>query len=321
LKQVYKKIIEYIIKYDTIIIHRHYYPDGDAYGSQIGLRNAIRDTFVNKNVYVVGDSSHSNLGIVMDEIDDSVFNNALSIILDVSDSHRTSDQRYELSSDVIIIDHHENVPTIKNSLFVHFPKYVATAEIIIEFIQQAKLVVSPETSTFLYYGILTDTGRFLYLEGNTELLFKHVSFICKYQPNIKLIHDSLYTEKLKDKLEKLKFSNFELTENNVAYRFNTKEIMDNSIFDFNKVNRGMINQMSGIKGIDIWASFTYNSELNKIFCEFRSRDIIIVDVAKKFGGGGHNYACGCSILDFNQAYEILRELDKKVRINNGKENS
>ena len=39
--EIYNKIKEY----DAIIIHRHNRPDGDALGSQIGLKNAILATF------------------------------------------------------------------------------------------------------------------------------------------------------------------------------------------------------------------------------------------------------------------------------------
>ena len=50
-----KAIFEEIKKYDRIIIHRHSNPDGDAMGSQIGLKNILKDNFPKKEIYVVGD--------------------------------------------------------------------------------------------------------------------------------------------------------------------------------------------------------------------------------------------------------------------------
>ena len=38
---MFKKVIEAIEKYDRIIIHRHSNPDGDAIGSQVGLKNIL----------------------------------------------------------------------------------------------------------------------------------------------------------------------------------------------------------------------------------------------------------------------------------------
>jgi len=60
----------------------------------------------------------------------------------------------------------------------------------------------------------------------------------------------------------------------------------------------MANLASGIEEIKIWLNFTYNKETDKVMGEFRSRDINIVEVAKKFGGGGHVYACGATLKGF-----------------------
>ena len=40
---MFTKIAETIKKYDTIILHRHTNPDGDALGSQIGLKAVLQE--------------------------------------------------------------------------------------------------------------------------------------------------------------------------------------------------------------------------------------------------------------------------------------
>ena len=45
---MFEKILQLIEKYDTIIIHRHQNPDGDALGSQIGLKNIIEVNYPHK---------------------------------------------------------------------------------------------------------------------------------------------------------------------------------------------------------------------------------------------------------------------------------
>jgi len=57
----------------------------------------------------------------------------------------------------------------------------------------------------------------------------------------------------------------------------------------------MLSVMSGIEEIKIWLNFTYDISKNAIIGEFRSRSIPIVDVAKKYGGGGHELACGATL--------------------------
>ena len=54
---MFESIIEALRKHDVIIIHRHSHPDGDALGSQIGLRALIEDNFPGKTVYTVGDAA------------------------------------------------------------------------------------------------------------------------------------------------------------------------------------------------------------------------------------------------------------------------
>ena len=45
---MFKEIKKMIEKYNTIIIERHARPDGDALGSQIGLREALLETYPDK---------------------------------------------------------------------------------------------------------------------------------------------------------------------------------------------------------------------------------------------------------------------------------
>ena len=50
---MFEAILDCIQQYDTIIIHRHSRPDGDAMGSQLGMKQIIRENFPEKTVYVV----------------------------------------------------------------------------------------------------------------------------------------------------------------------------------------------------------------------------------------------------------------------------
>ena len=54
---MFESIRSLIEQYDTIILHRHAKPDGDAIGSQIGLKHLILDNFPDKRVFAVGDGA------------------------------------------------------------------------------------------------------------------------------------------------------------------------------------------------------------------------------------------------------------------------
>ena len=53
--KIFLDILNKIKEYDTIIIHRHVRPDGDCIGSQMGLKEIIKQNFKDKKVYAVGD--------------------------------------------------------------------------------------------------------------------------------------------------------------------------------------------------------------------------------------------------------------------------
>ena len=50
----YKKVYKEIKKYDNIVIARHVGADPDALASSIALKESIKLTFPNKNVFVIG---------------------------------------------------------------------------------------------------------------------------------------------------------------------------------------------------------------------------------------------------------------------------
>ena len=51
---MFQNMLNTIQKYTTIIIHRHSRPDGDALGSQIGLKYLLQENFPEKTVCMVG---------------------------------------------------------------------------------------------------------------------------------------------------------------------------------------------------------------------------------------------------------------------------
>ena len=305
-----EKVLNYIKQHDTIIIHRHSRPDMDAIGAQIGLKEAILATYPNKKVYAVGDLNKMSYKAEMDEITDETYASALVIIVDVAVSHLVSDDRYILAKELIIIDHHTNPTDIKCDYFYQKSEYTSACETIVEILKEGNYNINSQAATYLYAGMVTDTGRFLYISPKTAShAFLMASYITQFNPEISDFYDFLYTEPLAKRQAKNLFSTFELTSNHVAYRKNTNDLILASGLDLQGVSRGMVNQMAGIEEIKIWASFTEDIENNVIIGEFRSRGIIIVDIAKKYGGGGHNFACGASLKTWEEVDSVINDLN------------
>ncbi len=304
---MYDPILRIIDAHDKIIIHRHKNPDLDALGSQAGLKALIEENFQGKTVKMVGDENNFRFLARMDEIDDSFYKDALAIVVDVAVKELVADDRYRLAKTTMVIDHHRNDTDFADHFF-SFPDHIATAQILGDMAMQHNFNVSPDAATYLLGGIVTDSGRFLYPAVN-ETTFRVSAFLMEKGADLPYLYENLYTEDLKFKKLKGYFINhFETTKENVAYMKNTKDLKTKFDVDTFTISRGMVNQMRGIEGIPMWANFTEDDD-GSILCELRSAEKSIVDIAKKYGGGGHDLACGCTVHDWDTTDKILADLD------------
>lgn len=313
---MYEDILAKVMGYQTIIIHRHTKPDLDAIGSQVGLKEILTENFPNKHIYVVGDVNRFDMENDMQIISDEIYKDALVFILDVAVKHMVSDDRYKLAKEVIVIDHHKNACDIENvSLLLSDSTYSACAELITDMALELNLKINPRAASFLYAGIVTDTGRFQWMH-KPERVFLVASMLTGLGAKTTELYDFLYVETLESKQMKNYFSNRFVFEDGVAYLKNDKEVFEKFNIDVFSVSRGMVNLAAGIDTIKIWLNFTMDPEKNIILGEFRSRGIKIVDIAKKYGGGGHEQACGASLQTWEQVDQVIQDYKQLLKENN-----
>ena len=305
-EKLIKELIKKIKKYDRIIIHRHTRPDLDAIGTQLGLRDAIKYNYPNKEVYVVGDVTQKYRFIgEMDEIDDSKYEGALAIIVDVAVSHMISDERYKLAKEVFVVDHHNNECDVTEN-WICDPDKAAAAEYIAKILKDNGLKINASAATKFFGGIVTDSGRFMY-GGNLSHTLEVASFLVAEGARYKYIYDNIYVDTLNDRKMSAYFQDKVVYKDNIAYIKSDKDVFEKFPVEFNDISRGMLSLMSGLKEIVIWLNFTYDESREVIVGEFRSRNIPIVDIAKAHGGGGHLNACGASLKSWEEVDQVIEE--------------
>ena len=309
---MFEAILEDIKSFDRIIIHRHKNPDGDALGSQIGLKNLILENFEGKEVYTVGDEAGRYSFMdesVMDEIPDSYYEGALAIILDTSATHLISDERYTMAAKTARIDHHLFVEKIAEDE-VTDSSFESCCGLIAYFAKEMNLKLSPKSAKSIYTGMVTDSGRFRF-DSTTARTFELASFLMEQKFDTNDIFGQLYVEDFANLRKRAEFIlKIQFSGNNVAYIYNTaKEVEESgmSIFD---VSRGMVGTMSDIRGVDIWVNFTESPE--GVLCELRSSKFNINPIAVKYGGGGHAKASGATVKDRAEAMQMLADLDAMI---------
>ncbi len=308
-KAMFEKIIEKIKEYQRIIIHRHKNPDGDALGSQIGLKSMIADAYPEKEVYMVGDMTARFAfmdGAVMDEIPDEYYNDALAIVLDTSASALISDERYKNAKDTVRIDHHIFVEEICKTELTD-TSYESCCGLITELAIEGNFPLSPVGAKALYTGMVTDSGRFRYdsTNSNTHRLASH---LMKTEFDTGSIYSNLYVDDLEFIKLRAKFVlKIETTPYRVAYIYTPLDEAKSYGVDYFTISRGMVNTMGDIRGVDIWVNFTETED--GVLTEIRSSKFNINPVATKYGGGGHAKASGATVKDRNEAMLLLADLN------------
>ncbi|CCY03623.1 putative uncharacterized protein [Faecalibacterium sp. CAG:1138] len=305
--------LELLKKYDTVIIHRHTNPDGDAMGSQIGLKNLLLDNFPEKKVYAVGDGAGRFSfmdGSVMDEIPDETYKGALAVILDSAEHSLVSDDRYTLAEKTLRIDHHIFCEKFADVEIVE-TAFESCAGLVTHLAREWGLTVNTSAAKALFTGIVTDSGRFRY-DSTTPRTFSDAAFLLEKGFNPTEIYDKLYVDDFSMIKMRAGFVlEIRFTKNNVAYIYSDrKKVVGLGVSDFT-VSRGMVNVMAEIRGVDVWVNFTESTD-GTVLAELRSRNLDINKIAVKYGGGGHLKASGASLKDKAQAMEMLADLDKLV---------
>ena len=310
---MFQELFNEIKAHQTIIIHRHKNPDGDALGSQIGLKCILQENFPEKTVYVVGDSAgHYSFmdGSTMDEIPDETYADALAIVLDTSARHLISDERYTSAKRTARMDHHIFVEKICDTE-VTDTSYESCCGLVTEFALQTGLKLSPVSAKALYTGMVTDSGRFRY-DSTSAQTFRLASALMEQKFDTNDIYRNLYADDFaKIRLKAQFVLKIRFTDCNVAYIYTTKEELSELSVDTFTVSRGMVGTMADIKGVDIWVNFTETEQ--GVLCELRSSKYNINPIAGKYGGGGHAKASGACVANKEIAMQMLSDLDEMTQ--------
>ena len=312
---MFESIRALIEQYDTVILHRHSKPDGDAIGSQIGLKQLLVDNYPHKRVLTVGDAP-GRYGFVKnstpDDVPDEAYQNALAIILDTSASALISDSRYTTAAATARIDHHifcEKIADVE----VTDTSYESCCGMIASLAMEAGWKLSSEAATAIYTGMVTDSGRFRY-DSTTPETLRRAAYLLEAGIDTNGIYRNLYADDFSYIRLRAQFVlKVRFTEKNVAYIYTTLDEAKECGVDTFTISRGMVGVMSEIRGVDAWVNFTETED--GVLCELRSSRYNINPIAVKYGGGGHQKASGATVPDYEAAMRMLADLDQLVEEN------
>ncbi|MBQ7939951.1 MAG: bifunctional oligoribonuclease/PAP phosphatase NrnA [Clostridia bacterium] len=315
--EIKKQILDKIQEYSRIILFRHVRNDGDCVGATKGLKEIIRLTWPEKEVYVIDAETAKYLefmGPEDEELPDEMYAEALGIVLDTASESRISNKKYTLCREVIKIDHHIPLEHYGSIEWVEEERS-SCCEMVVDFYNTFRdvLKINSEAATHLYTGMVTDSGRFKY-SGVTGDTLRNAAILLDVGVDTDLLYARLYLEAY----EYLKFKahiyeRMQITENGVAYIYIDRAMQEEFGLSLEQAS-ACIGNLDSIRGCISWIAFIESGdEAGTIRVRLRSRFVHINSIAEKYRGGGHACASGATVYNREEVDALLADADALVK--------
>lgn len=307
-----RKVLDTIKEYNKIIIFRHFRPDGDAVGSTKGLQRILQLSFPEKEI-VLQNCDFSNylsfLGGEENLYNDDFYNDALGIVIDTATAKRISNQKFSLCKKIIKIDHHIDVEAYGDINWVEDER-CSSCELITAFYNamRGELKIDKEVATYLYTGLVTDSGRFRFREVSGETM-RLAGILLDQGVDTDILYANLYMKDFEEfKFQGYVLNNIKITENGVAYIHINKDTMKEYNLSLEQAS-ACVSYLDSIKNSLIWIAFIDTDNDDEIRVRLRSRFVTINTLAERYEGGGHACAAGATVHNNEQMNELLNEAD------------
>ena len=310
MKEIMTTILDKIKEYDKIILFRHFRPDGDATGSTKGLKRILQLTYPEKTVLLINNDYADYLKFLGTEdaqIADEEYADALGLVLDTATAQRVSNQKFTLCREVIKIDHHIPIETYGNYQWVEEERS-STCEMIAHFYDtfRDELKIDTEAATYIYAGMVTDSGRFRFRDVSSETM-RLAGVMLESKIDTDVLFANLYLKDFSEfKFEAYAHKKMKMTENGVVSLFVSKS-MQKKLGITKEQASASVSFMDSIKGSLIWIAFIEGDD--EIRVRLRSRFVTISELANQYRGGGHACAAGATLKSKAEMKELLKKAD------------
>lgn len=316
-KQKMEQILNKIKEYNRIFLFRHKRIDGDCTGATKGLKEILKATYPTKEVYIIDNEQSDFLAFLGGDdapVADELYADALGIVLDTATTDRIASDKYVLCKELVKIDHHIEVDAYGVCSWVE-EESSSCCEMIVKFYDtfRDELKITREAATYLYTGMVTDSGRFRYrgVSGDT---MRYAGVLLDQDINTDWIFANLYLEEFDNlKFKAHLYDLMKITENGVAYLYISTEMQKQYGLTREEAS-ATISALDSIKGCLCWLAFIENGdEEQSIRVRLRSRFMTINTLAEKYRGGGHACASGSTVYNMDEVNALVSEADAMVK--------
>ena len=305
----------------NILILTHINPDGDALGSVIAMKCAVKQKY-NKEADVVYIGRYPDIyeflphkeELIKAESFDTEKIYDVVIALDVASKDRLSqtEKTFNNAKYKVNIDHHKTNNNYGDFNLVDGAAS-STGEVLYGLFESMDIEITKDIAIALYTSILTDTGCFKYNSTTPKSMEICSKLISKGVDPSKTAM-KIYGNKPKPMvmLNAFAVSNAKFT-NNGKIAYTTVTLKDLEKFGAEQDHtEGIVENLKEINTVEVAILF---KELKNGFTKvsFRSKNIDVARISSKFDGGGHTNAAGCTVkkplnIAIDKILEELKEI-------------
>lgn len=295
-----------------IFIFRHIRCDGDCIGSTKGLKRILELTYPEKDIRII-DGQRSGylafLGHDTDDATDEECKDALALVLDTGSSDRIYNEKYKLCKKVLKIDHHIERDPYGDICWVEEER-TSTCEMITDFYDSFKdeLVMDTAAATYLFAGMVTDSGRFRFRSVSGETM-RLAGLLLDKGVDTDTLYANLYIVDIEDlQYKSYVYKKMSVMPNGTVYITISKAVQEKFGLSSEEACN-VISYLEGIRGSLIWLAFIENPD-GSYRVRLRSRFVTVSELAEKYGGGGHACAAGASVKNKKEIKLLIADADK-----------
>ena len=290
---------------DRFLLVTHENPDGDAFGSSLGMKLALDRLGKDSVMFLPGDLempqeySFLDLGSLVRELPADAGERVV-LALDCATAARTglSAEFLEAAPLVIDVDHHAD-NTGFGSINHIVPDASSTGEIVRDLLAELDVPLTPEIAEALYVALVTDTGRFQY-SNTTAKALRLAAELVEAGVDVHRIFQGIYesVEFPKLKLVAKALERAQLYEGGrlvITYLLRTDFV---GLGVGEEYAEGIIDYLRAVDGTEMAATIREPPEPpgapRRISMRSSHDEIDVSVIARKRKGGGHRQAAGFS---------------------------
>ncbi|MBQ7075411.1 MAG: bifunctional oligoribonuclease/PAP phosphatase NrnA [Clostridia bacterium] len=303
---MFTDIAKAINESNNIIILPHKSVDGDCLGSSYALKLGLLKLGKNAQVIVEEKDKDAKFFVIIKDKESCAQNPDLVIAVDCGDIDRLESRRgiFDSCENTVNIDHHGTNDGYAKLNFVDACAS-ATGEIIFKLLKFLQVEIDDNIAQNLYIAISSDSGRFSYSNTTCET-HEIAGELIQYNFDFPYLNAFIFDTNSQKELVLIKeaLKTLEVLADGKIASVTVSEKVIKKYKATDSELGGIVNYPRSIDTVQI--AFYFKEQKDGVKVSMRSNGPDVSKIAKKYGGGGHERASGCTLnMPVKKAKKIM----------------